>query len=130
MTSALIAAILSAHPPYGCVIDCSTWNGKQATENRILVEMRDGEVLRDLYELPQGTDPSSPRTGFKLMFGHRGWEYEMLGEYRFILYGSKTAPLQRVVIRPVEPGGWTPTYYFVWTKPPYTAPPPRAVTRK
>lgn len=129
MTSALIAALLTAHPPVGCVIDCSTWHGKMETRNDFWVEMLNGESRRSTYELPEGTDPSSPRTGLKFIFGHRGWEYEMLGEYRFLLYGSKVAPLRRVVIKPVEPGGWTPTYYFVWDMPPYTAPPPRPVRR-
>jgi hypothetical protein len=129
LVSSLVAGLLTAYPPVGCVIDCSTWDGKVTTKNVLRFETLDGTVISNRFEYPADTDPSSPRVGFKLWFGHHNWEYEMIGEYQFFVRGSKTAPLRRVVIRPDKPGGWTPTYYFVWAEPLREAPPPRVVNR-
>jgi hypothetical protein len=126
MASALVTALLTTYPPVGCVIDCSTWDGLKTTRGIIEIETLDGRVIRSRPEYPAGTDPSSPRVGFKAFFENRGWEYEMIGEYRFFVRGSKAAPIRRVSMKT---DGWTPTYYFVWAEPPREAPPPRAVNR-
>ena len=129
LVGALVASLLTAYPPVGCVIDCSTWHGKETTKNHTRFETLDGRVARNRFEYPAGTDPSSPRTGFKLEFKHEGYEYEMIGEYTFLVRGSKVAPLRGVRVTPDQPGGWTPTYYFVWSYPTPAAPPPREVGR-
>ena len=126
---ALIATLLSAHPPIGCIIDCSSWHGRVATQNTILFQTHDGKGFTNLFEYGANTDPSSPRYGFKSNLNYQAYEYEMLAEYKFFVRGSQTAPLTRVRIRAVQPGGWTPTYYFVWQEPRQLAPPPRQVER-
>ena len=95
---ALIATLLSAHPPIGCIIDCSSWHGRVATQNTILFQTHDGKGFTNLFEYGANTDPSSPRYGFKSNLNYQAYEYEMLAEYKFFVRGSQTAPLTRVRI--------------------------------
>lgn len=119
------AAILTASPPYEFEVDCSSWQGARLAEIHYKYVARDGRVCRSSIQLFPGSEPLD--AAYILSHGLRfhGWRFEMLDQKRFVIRGSKTAPIRSIRF---ESDQWVPVY-SVRPSGPYRAPPPRAVNR-
>lgn len=119
------AVILTASPPYEFEVDCSSWQGERLAEIHYRYVARDGQVCKNSIQLFPGSDALDAANGLMGSLKFHGWRFETLDDKRFVIRGSKKAPIRSIQF---ESDQWVPVY-SVRPVGPFRAPPPRAVNR-